>query len=130
MYILNARTGHHTRSSSLEEKLPIDLITMGSGLKLIRWFLARNPALVDNCTPFCNHTRWSLSTDRAVIWLTLLADAKDNKKAHLSDKCFNDALCIGSNGGPANFLSTNVRLHAGTNRETGGRVMKDPAIRR
>ena len=123
-YLLRALTGHHTLSSSTEDKVEMAGKKISTEQDVMDWFLAIKPGLGINRTPEASQRKCPGSTQRACNELTLWPEAMATKNAVFNVRRQRDALCNGSKGAEAKTLRTAGKLQAGRSVLEGGLFRK------
>ena len=119
-YHLRALTGHHTLSSSTEDKVEMAGKKILTEPDVMDWFLAIKPSLGNNRTPEASQHKCPGSTQRACNELTLWPEAMATKNAVFNVRRRRDAICNGSKGAEAKTLRTAGKLQAGRSVLKGG----------
>ena len=123
-YHFKAMTGHHTLSSSTEEKDEIEGKKISTDWEVGDWFLAMKSAPGTRRRPLGSQRIWPGSIERAWRVLTLWPEAMATRHAALIERKWREALWRGSNGALERALRTEGRLQAGSKDFTGGRFRK------
>ena len=123
-YHLRALTGHHTLSSSTEDKVEMAGKKISTEPDVMDWFLAIKPGLGNNRTPEASQRKCPGSTQRACNELTLWPEAMATKNAVFKVRRRRDAICNGSKGAEVKTLRTAGKLQAGRSVLKGGLFRK------